>query len=120
MRYGLPYAEKRTKGPYTYTVKDGKATITGYTGPGGAVNIPIAPPHFGSGKPPNLPTPRDCPNRSRHLCKRRVRGSGGVFILKPGILNHDSWRLQEFCKRLSGNSFPRLGRLTFCSDPQQH
>ena len=42
MRYCLPYAEKRTKGPYTYTVKDGKATITGYTGPGGAVNIPIA------------------------------------------------------------------------------
>ena len=30
----------------------------------------------------------------------RVRGSGGVFSLNPGILNPDSWRLQRFCKRL--------------------
>ena len=29
-----------TEGNYTYTVTSGKATITGYSGPGGAVSIP--------------------------------------------------------------------------------
>ncbi len=32
----------QTSGYYQYTVSDGKATITGYTGPGGAVAIPAA------------------------------------------------------------------------------
>jgi hypothetical protein len=36
----VPSARAFTDGPWTYTLAGGKATITGYTGPGGAIVIP--------------------------------------------------------------------------------
>ena len=33
-------AANQTQGDFTYTVSDGKATLTGYTGSGGAITVP--------------------------------------------------------------------------------